>query len=88
MRTTAECRGESEISELRIASPGRYADCVMAAAGIITHETRAGHAGYLADTLGHYRIDSKLGEGGMGVVYRAFDTHLDRPVAIKILRLA
>lgn len=63
-------------------------DATLATGGVTPGDGRRSAGAFTGKRLGHFELLHQLGQGGMGQVYRALDTSLQRYVAVKVLRQA
>ena len=82
------CQGDTALRqevESLLSAHEKADDFIEAGPGAAARKTSLAAQPLIGLQMGHYQILSRLGEGGMGIVYKARDEHLDRLVAIKVL---
>lgn len=79
----ALCAGRPELlNEVK-----RHLEAAREAAGFLSTQRTARGKLSMPETIGRYQIRGRIGEGGMGIVYEAWDPRMSRSVAIKTLRI-
>lgn len=84
MTSHEEDPDKTQIRERRSESPRQVDDVPTAPHS----QPSSGFGSLVGSSLDHYQIDSLVGQGGMGAVYRAIDQRLDRVVAIKVVPIS